>query len=682
MTDPEAPEPRWPRVAGIRPRSPEDDHLDYAEVGLISGLEVHQQLQTSRKLFCNCPAGRYTQAHDGTVLRHMRPTLSELGVYDGTALMEFKTRKHIVYLLNRENTCTYEMDDTPPFLVNQEALDIAIEQCLMLGCDIVDEVHIARKQYLDGSIPTGFQRTAIVGVNGKIPFRGREISVTQVSVEEDSCREVSDRGHLIVWRTDRLGMPLIETVTGPDLRTPDEVAEAILLVGRVCRSTRHVRVGIGASRQDVNVSVRGGRRVEIKGVPKAGWARRLVHGEALRQVNLLRLRDELGRRGIGSPDAVRVEAHDVTELFADGVPLLRADGWQRFVASEQRRAGFELGEGTFRVMAAKLVGLAGTLSWPTQPARTFAHELAGRVRVIAGLDQPPILLHSEDWPAELGDARLAALRERTGACPGDSLALVWGPERDTRTAVEEIRLRYADATDGVPNETRQPFADGSTDFERILPGPDRMYPDTDSPPTRLSRERIAGLSTRLAPRPWERDERYAATGVPEATRHYLIRRGGADLVDRVVGEAEAELRFACFWFGERLKGLARAGLPVERIEPERWSELFRLLRSRPVLREALPDLCRELVASPERPLTELIAERALGTEPAGWREALGPKVERARASAHDAEPGRVLRFALKLSMPALRGRVPAVRVAQAIQTALESPALVTGEARA
>ena len=177
----------------------------YAEIGLISGLEVHQQLLTERKMFCRCPAGRYTSTHDGEVLRHMRPTLSELGEYDGTALMEFKTRKNIVYLLNKENVCTYEMDDTPPFLVNQQAVDIAIEQCLMLGCDIVDEVHIARKQYLDGSIPTGFQRTAIVGVNGRLPFRGRELTILQVSVEEDSCREVSDEGHLIVWRTDRLG---------------------------------------------------------------------------------------------------------------------------------------------------------------------------------------------------------------------------------------------------------------------------------------------------------------------------------------------------------------------------------------------------------------------------------------------------------------------------------------------
>ena len=113
--------------------------LDYAEVGFVCGLEVHQQLLTPTKLFCRCPAGLYTETHDGTVLRHMRPTLSELGEYDGTALMEFKTRKNIVYLLNVKNVCTYEMDDTPPFLVNQEAIDVAIEQCLMLGCDIVDD---------------------------------------------------------------------------------------------------------------------------------------------------------------------------------------------------------------------------------------------------------------------------------------------------------------------------------------------------------------------------------------------------------------------------------------------------------------------------------------------------------------------------------------------------------------
>jgi len=638
------------------------DSIDYAEIGLIAGLEVHQQLLTEIKMFCRCPARRYTTTHDGEVLRHMRPTLSELGEYDGTALMEFKTRKNIIYLLHEDNVCTYEMDDTPPFLVNQRAVDVAIEQCLMLGCDIVDEVHIARKQYLDGSIPTGFQRTAIVGVNGTLPFRGRELSITQVSVEEDSCREVSDRGHLIVWRTDRLGMPLIETVTGPDLRTPDEVAEAILLIGRVCRSTGHVRTGLGASRQDVNVSVRGGRRVEIKGVPKAGWAPALVHGEAVRQVNLLRLRDELQRRGFADDEAIRAEHRDVTDVFADSdYSLLRREAWERWIDEQEYRPDFELGAGPFCVRAVRLVGLAGTLSWPTQPELTFAHELAGRVRVIAGLDQRPILLHSEKWPDYAGGlAELRKVRQRLGCDENDAVVVVWGPEADTLTAAEEIRIRYADATDGVPNETRQPFADGTTDFERILPGPDRMYPDTDSPPTKVTRERVASLEAELPPRPWEREARYAAAGVPVEVIHYLIRRGGAALVDRVVAEAGADLRTACFFFGARLKGLRRNGVAVDAVRVERWVELFRLFAARPVLLEADDEVAGAIAADPDRPVSEALATRGLGEAPADWRGACGEPEERARRARPTAD------VLYSLAMERLRGRVPAAQVRDAV----------------
>ena len=651
--------------------------LDYAAVGLIAGLEVHQQLLTANKMFCRCPAGRYTETHDGSVLRHMRPTLSELGEYDGTALMEFKTKKNIIYLLHEDNVCTYEMDDTPPFLVNQGAVDIAIEQCVMLGCDIVDEVHIARKQYLDGSIPTGFQRTAIVGVNGRLPFRGRELSVTQVSVEEDSCREVSDHGHLIVWRTDRLGMPLIETVTGPDLRTPDEVEEAILLVGRVCRSTGHVRVGIGASRQDVNVSVRGGRRVEIKGVPRAGWAPRLVHGEAVRQVNLLKLRDELHRRGLTGPDRIVVESADVTELFAaSALDVLRRDAWDAWVKAQGRRPGFELGAGPFTVRAACLRGLGGTLAWPTQPDHAFAGELAGRVRVIAGLDQPPILFHGEKWPDYPNALQeLRAVRARLKCRPEDALVVVWGPADDTATAVDEMRLRYADATQGVPNETRQPFADGSTDFERILPGPDRMYPDTDSPPTRVTRERVTRLSAALPERPWQREARYAAVGVPRQTIHYLIRRGGAALVDRVVSEAGADLRRACFFFGERLKGLRRAGVDVQGITMVRWVELFRLLGEQPVLWENWKRLVRRMAASPAEAPAVLVAEEGLGVAPPDWRRSIPALLAVAAKEAHGTERDRLQRLLLGRALTDLRGRVPVAEVGAAVrETVARAPA--------
>ncbi len=645
-----------------------NDTIDYAEVGLRVGLEVHQQLLTDKKMFCHCPAGLYTTEHDGEVLRHMRPTLSELGEYDGTALMEFKTRKNIIYLLHRSNTCTYEMDDTPPFLVNQQSLNVAIEQCLMLGCDIVDEIHIARKQYLDGSIPTGFQRTAIVGVEGKLPFRDREISITQVSVEEDSCREVSDRGHLIVWRTDRLGMPLIETVTGPELRTPEEVQEAILLIGRVCRSTGHVRVGMGASRQDVNVSVRGGRRVEIKGVPKAGWTPRLVHGEAVRQVNLLELRDELQERGFSSEEDLVITHHDVTEVVAGSkLDVLNRATWELFLAGEDRRSGFECGAGSFCVRAIKLEGLAGTLAWPTQPEKTFADELKGRVRVIAGLDQQPILLQSENWPREASD-ELHRLRSALGCARADSLMIIWGAEQDTLTAAEEIRLRYVDAIDGIPNETRQPFENGATDFERILPGPDRMYPDTDSPPQRVTRERVERLQAPLPEPPWVREDRYGAAGVPQPVIHYLIRRGGAQLVDAVVKAASADLKHACFFFGERIKGLRRSGVAVDAIDTFGWIDLFALADRDPVLWEAADELVRWMAENPGYSVEVHVTNSGFGMEPDNWRDRIAGWVAESTLDHPDGSDDQRVRFLLGTAMNELRGRVRAVKVEEAIRT--------------
>ena len=155
---------------------------DYAAVGVRCGLEVHRQLVTRTKLFCRCPAGRYSYEYDTEILRHMRPTLSELGEYDGTALMEKKTHKNIHYQIHHDTVCTYEFDDTPPFFIADDALDAAIELALLLRLNLVSELHIARKQYLDGSIPTGFQRTTILGVNGWIPYKSRKIGIRQLIV--------------------------------------------------------------------------------------------------------------------------------------------------------------------------------------------------------------------------------------------------------------------------------------------------------------------------------------------------------------------------------------------------------------------------------------------------------------------------------------------------------------------
>jgi glutamyl-tRNA(Gln) amidotransferase subunit E len=470
---------------------------DYATVGFKSGLEIHQQLLTAKKLFCRCPAGRYSDKYNAEILRHMRPTLSELGEYDGTALMEFKTKKEIIYRIHRETVCTYEMDDTPPFQIDDEALDSALAIGMLYGCTMVDEVHIARKQYLDGSIPTGFQRTAIVGVDGKIPYKDREIKIIQLSIEEDACREVSDIGHRRVYLTDRLGMPLIETVTGPDMRTPQEVADVAQICRRLVRSTGRVRTGIGAGREDVNVSVTGGTRIEIKGVPRIVNIPLLTYNEAMRQWNLLKLKDELLRRGI-STATFKSKTENVTKL-------LRKTRYQPIQnAIEQGMI----------VNAILLYGFKGLLRWETQTDTYFAREISDRVRVVACLTTLPNIIHSDSSGDTIAASEWKNIKKSIGGADDDTLVLVWGDEQDAKSGAQEVVIRAKESTIGIPSETRQALRDGTNGFERILPGPDRMYPDTDLPPKRINDERLDKLKLTLPPLFWENERWYRKLKIP------------------------------------------------------------------------------------------------------------------------------------------------------------------------
>jgi glutamyl-tRNA(Gln) amidotransferase subunit E len=523
-------------AAGYKDRA-ESNQETYTRIGFMSGLEVHQQLKTKEKLFCHCPAGIYQKADvfDAEVIRHMRPTLSELGEYDGTALMEFKTRKNIIYRLKNETTCTYEVDDTPPFPLNREALEIAIEISLLSKLNIVGEVHITRKQYLDGSIPTGFQRTAIIGVEGEIPLKHKKIRLIQLSLEEDSCREVSDIGHTRIYRTDRLGMPLIETVTYPEMVNPDEVKEACDYIRFLNRSTGKVRTGIGAGRQDVNVSCRGGSRVEIKGVAHTRWIPELTHNESFRQWSLLLLRDrlvkEIPNRKEWHINSVALDYHDFN--FSYG-PLKEAKG------------------NKFQIMAINLPGFKGALSHFTQPGKMFANELIERLKVIACLELPN-LSHSETFEQEIPAKDWESIAKQLKASGNDAQLLIWGPEEDMKTALETIEERCLMAFEGIPNETRKSFEDGTTIFERVLPGADRMYPDTDSAPIPLEDATIERLGSNL---PQEVVDRYQIMndwGIPEDTYTYIFKKDLFPLIENIVNDLGYKPSFVGTLFGHKLK---------------------------------------------------------------------------------------------------------------------------------
>lgn len=509
----------------------------YDRIGFMSGLEVHQQLNTVQKLFCRCPSGVYQKPgdFDAEVIRHMRPTLSELGEYDGTALMEFKTRKEIIYRLKSKTTCTYEVDDTPPFPLNREALQFAIEISLVSKLNIVGEVHITRKQYLDGSIPTGFQRTAIIGVEGEIPLKNKKVRLIQLSLEEDSCREVSDIGHTRIYRTDRLGMPLIETVTYPDMVNPDEVKEACNYIRFLGRSTGKVRTGIGAGRQDVNVSCKGGTRIEIKGVAHSRWIPELTHIECFRQWALLAIKDELNKR---VKDISKWKpSHKLLDLHS----LNKGNNFVKFAK-----------ENNLQMVAVNLPYFSGILSHFTQPGKMFANELIERLKVIACIELPN-MAHSEEFEPQIAECDWEKIHTLMNPSTQDAQIIIRGPEADIKTALDTIEERCKMAFSGVPPETRKSFENGTTIFERVLPGADRMYPDTDSAPIPLENGYIESLSKNLPEEVISRYKKLKDWNIPEDCYTYIFKKNLFQLIERIIKELNIDPAFVGKFFGHAVK---------------------------------------------------------------------------------------------------------------------------------
>jgi len=560
----------------------------YADLGFKCGLEIHQQLLTQKKLFCRCPAGIYQEKDefDAEVIRHMRPTLSELGEYDGTALMEFKTRKNIIYRIADETACTYDIDDTPPFPINRDALDIAIEVALLLKTNIVGELHITRKQYLDGSIPTGFQRTAIVGIEGEIPLSKKKVRIRQITIEEDACRETSDEGHWRIYTTDRLGMPLIEPVTYPDMVTPDEAEEAGQYLRYLARSTGKMRTGIGAGRQDVNVSITGGERVEIKGVAHISWIPELTHNEAFRQKALLLIRDELIKRG-ASPDTWKLSS----AILKPG--MLRINSG--VLAAVWRRGG--------QLLAVNLPHFKGLLSHFTQPGQTFADEISGRLKVIACLEKPN-MIHSEQYHPDddnnvNNEINWDEIRRMLAAGQDDAQLIFWGPDDDIKTALETIEERGQIALMGIPNETRKSLSDGTTIFERVLPGPDRMYPDTDSAPLSIADEKIEEIRARLPLAVSDRINQLRDWKIPEDTYSYLLRHNLVWIVEKIVTDFGFDPKLVGTLFGHTLRHVETRIKAAREFKYYTMYGLFKFIHQRGLEPTIAKAMIPELYAHPQ-----------------------------------------------------------------------------------
>jgi len=546
--------------------------IDYSKIGLKAGIEVHQQLDTRAKLFCSCKPELFKEEPEITFLRRLRPTQSELGQIDPAAFFEFQKGVKILYEANRETSCLVEMDEEPPHDLNREAVETALIVALVIGARPVDEIHMMRKIVIDGSNTTGFQRTCVVALGGEVDIGEKRIPVQHVGLEEDAARKMREEGSIIRYRIDRLGIPLIEVTTAPVLYSPQEAEKTALAIGRILRATGRVKRGLGTIRQDLNISMRKGAIIEIKGVQELELVSKVVEYEVQRQLNLLKIRDELKRRRAVEED-IKEEFMDVTSVFKQ----TKCRVIHRALSEHKQ------------VLAVKLPKFSGLLKMELTPGTRLGSEMAdiahfwGRVGGI---------FHTDELPAYgITTEETSQLKRFMETKPQDAVVFVADTPENAADALKAVTKRAKEAIRGVPEETRAANPDGTTRYTRPRPGAARMYPETDVPPIQLTREYLEQLRARLPELPEQRMKRLMRQyRLNVKLAKQILDSEYAELFEVVAKETRVSSTVIAVTLTETLKALRREGIGIEKVVDEQFRELFSLVGSGKTTKEAIPDI--------------------------------------------------------------------------------------------
>lgn len=547
--------------------------FNYKKLGLKVGLELHFQLATKCKLFCQCPVVLTELKPELSFRRRLRPTQSELGEVDPAALFEFRKGLTICYEADSLSTCLVELDEEPPHNLNEEAVDIALTVALMLNANPVDEIHVMRKIVIDGSNTTGFQRTCVIAVGGFVEVRGKHIGIQTVCLEEDAARLVERRGTVVTYRLDRLGIPLIEVSTNPDIESPEEAAETALAIGRIVMSTGKTRKVLGAIRQDINVSIKEGALVEVKGIQRLSLISKVVESEVERQLRLIKLREEIKRRGILKSSFER-KLYDVTDVFKSTKC--------RIIAKALHEGGV--------VYAVKLPKFKGLLAWNLTGNLKFGTELADYARFWSRLGG---IFHTDELPNYgISYEEVKALKEKVCAGEEDAVVIATGFKEDVEDGLRAVLDRVLIAFDGVPEETRRADSNGITRYMRPRPGAARMYPETDIPLLKITEERIKRIRDRLPEIPSRRIDRYVKEyGLSRKLAEQVTESGYERLFEEICERfPSVSPSIVATTFTEIIVMLRRRGIPVNNISAQQFFELFRLLSESKIFKEAIPDI--------------------------------------------------------------------------------------------
>jgi len=552
---------------------------------LVCGIEIHQQLDT-HKLFCSCRTD-LVEEEGTTILRRLRPTQSEMGELDRAALAQAERKMRFRYQAPRGVSCLVDADEEPPHDADAEALETTLTMSSLLKARVVDEVHFMRKIVIDGSNTTGFQRTALVAMDGEIEVGGKRITIQSICLEEDAARKVETKGSEVTYRLDRLGIPLIEIATGPDMHTPEEVREVAARLGSMLRATKRVKRGIGTIREDLNISIPGGARVEIKGVQELRMLPEYVQREIDRQKGLLEIREVLKERRVVP---LPFKVIDLTMVLSDSK--------SKVISSAIAKQG--------KVLGVALPGFQGLLKSPDGKLRLGA-EMAqyARTRGVMGI------FHSDELPGYgITAESVAVIRSALGITEVQAFAICADEASKAEAALRIGVERANHALVGVPEETRDPQPDGGTVYSRPLPGANRMYPETDVRPIPIGEARMAEVARGLPEMPEEMVRRFVSKyGIHEQQARQIVRDGHEELFE------EFALRYdlgavAARTFLSTYPELEKDGQDTSRLTDDGLREAFQALYEGDFTKEALPQVLKKLIEG--RSVSE--AEKELGIQ--------------------------------------------------------------------
>ncbi|MDP2840680.1 MAG: Glu-tRNA(Gln) amidotransferase subunit GatE [Candidatus Methanoperedens sp.] len=557
---------------------------DYKALGLRSGLEIHQQLDTKEKLFCGCPTIlRDTKESNFEFFRYLRPTQSEMGMVDRAALEEMKLTKKFIYKAY-DTTCLVENDEEPPRELNQEAVECSLIIARMLNMNIVDELYTMRKIVIDGSNTSGFQRTGLVATDGYLESSAGRVGIGVLCLEEEAAQKVEDRGDSVIYSLDRLGIPLVEIGTAPDIVSPAHAREVAEKLGMFLRSTGKVKRGLGTIRQDINISIAEGARVEIKGVQDLDLIEIIVEREVARQFALLEIKRELNKRKAAVSDKII----DVTSVFA---------GTTSKVILKALKGGV--------VYAVNLPGFSGLVGRELQPGRRLGTEFSDRAKKsgVGGI------FHTDELPNYgITEDEVKALRNAVEAEVNDCVVMVADMKEKAQGAMEAVIMRAREALEIVPEETRRALPDGNSAYMRPLPGAARMYPETDVPPVEITQERISGI---ILPELIEkRLARYMKQfRLNEELAGQIARSENFVIFESILQQVpNANANVVVRTLETVLCELEKEGANVNNIKDVHLMELFRLHADGKIPNEAVSEVLKLIAVKPE-----LTVEKAVGT---------------------------------------------------------------------